>query len=135
MKHPRSLTAMTMVVLVGWGRAIEIFIASDDINGDVAERYGYVSRSLPDAELDAFVATMACRIASFERQAIVDTKRLVDVASLPPGAEMQPIWNAFIASVGRPQTQARLKSLVDRGLHKPGDIEEHLGRATADYRK
>jgi enoyl-CoA hydratase/carnithine racemase len=121
--------------LVGRGRAIEILIASDDINGDVAERYGYVNRALPDAELDTFVDTMARRIASFERQAIVDTKRLADVASLPPDAEMQPIWNAFIASVGRPQTQARLKSLIDRGLQKTGEIEKHLGRATADNRK
>jgi enoyl-CoA hydratase/carnithine racemase len=121
--------------LVGRGRAIEILIASDDINGDVAERYGYVNRAPPDAELDTFVDTMARRIASCERQAIVDTKRLADVASLPPDAEMQPIWNAFIASVGRPQTQACLKSLIDRGLQKTGEIEKHLGRATADNRK
>jgi len=119
--------------LVGRGRAIEILIGSDDINGEVAERYGYVNRSLPDAELDGFVDSLARRIASFEREAIVNTKRLVDVASLPPDAEMQPIWDAFIASVGRPATQARLKSLIGRGLQKPGEIEEHLGRATADF--
>jgi enoyl-CoA hydratase/carnithine racemase len=112
--------------LVGRGRAIEILIASDDINGNVAERYGYVNRALPDAEMDAFVDTPARRIASFERQAIVDTKRLVDIASLPPAAEMQPIWNAFIASVGRPQTQARLKSLID-GLAEDGGGREAPG--------
>jgi hypothetical protein len=71
----------------------------------------------------------------FERQAIVDTKRLVDVASLPPEAEMQPIWDAFIASVGRPATQARLKALIDKGLQTPGDLERNLGRATTGYRK
>jgi hypothetical protein len=81
------------------------------------------------------VEALATRIASFERQAIVDTKRLVDVASLPPEAEMQPIWDAFIASVGRPATQARLKALIDKGLQTPGEVERNLGRATAGYRK
>lgn len=121
--------------LVGRGRAIEILIGSDDINGDIAERYGYVNRALPDAKLDKFVDSLARRIASFDRQAIVDTKRLVDVASLPPDAEMQPIWDAFIASVGRPETQARLKKLVEQGLQKPGDIEKNLGQATGNLGK
>jgi enoyl-CoA hydratase/carnithine racemase len=121
--------------LVGRGRALEILVASDDISGDVAERYGYVNRALPDAELDGFVDTMARRIASFERAAIVDTKALVNLASLPPDAEMQPGWDAFIASVKRPATQQRLKALVDQGLQQPGGIEADLGRATAAYRK
>ena len=121
--------------LVGRGRALEILVASDDINGDLAERYGYVNRSLPDAELDGFVDTMARRIASFERAAIVDTKALVNLASLPPDAEMQPGWDAFIASVKRPATQQRLKALVEQGLQQPGGIEDNLGRATAAYRK
>lgn len=121
--------------LVGRGRALEILIASDDINGDIAERYGYVNRALPDAELDGFVDAMARRIASFERSAIVETKKLVNVASLPPDAEMQPGWDAFIASVNRPETQLRLKALVDKGLQQPGDAEKNLGRATADYKR
>src|SRR6201996_1091301 len=41
--------------LVGRGRAMEVFMGADDMPGDVAERYGYVNRALPDAELDAFV--------------------------------------------------------------------------------
>ena len=63
---------------------------ADDIHGDLAERYGYVNRSLPDAELDAFVDALATRIASFDKQAITETKRLADVASLPSDAEIAP---------------------------------------------
>ncbi|CDG83098.1 enoyl-CoA hydratase/isomerase family protein [Janthinobacterium agaricidamnosum] len=116
--------------LVGRGRALEILIASDDINADVAERYGYVNRALPDAELDGFVDTMARRIASFDRAAIIDTKKLVNRASLPPDAEMQPGWDAFIASVHRPAARQRLKALIDKGLQQPGEIEKNLGQAT-----
>ena len=56
--------------LIGRGRALEVLLGADDIRGDVAELYGYVNRSLPDAELDAFVDALARRIASFDKQAI-----------------------------------------------------------------
>jgi enoyl-CoA hydratase/carnithine racemase len=42
----------------------------------LAELYGYVNRSLPDADLDEFVDALATRIASFDKRAIIDTKRL-----------------------------------------------------------
>jgi enoyl-CoA hydratase/carnithine racemase len=70
--------------LIGRGRALEVFLGADDFPGDLAERYGYVNRSLPDAELDEFVDALATRIASFDKQALGETKRFVDVASLPP---------------------------------------------------
>ena len=41
--------------LIGRGRAPEVLLGADDIRGDVAELYGYVNRSLPNPELDAFV--------------------------------------------------------------------------------
>src|ERR1700686_5154962 len=87
--------------LIGRGRALEVLLAADDINGEVAELYGYVNRALPDSELDGFVDALAMRIASFDKQAIAETKRLVDVASLPPDAEIAPEWDAFMASLGR----------------------------------
>jgi enoyl-CoA hydratase/carnithine racemase len=113
--------------LVGRGRALEILLGADDISGDLAERYGYVNRSLPDAELDNFVDALAMRIASFDKDAIRDTKRLVDVASLPSNADIAPEWDAFIASLERPATQARIKALMARGFHRPGDVENRLG--------
>jgi enoyl-CoA hydratase/carnithine racemase len=113
--------------LIGRGRALEVLLGADDIRGDVAELYGYVNRSLPDADLDAFVDALARRIASFDKQAISETKRLVNLASLPADAEIAPEWDAFIASVGRPSAQARIKKLFERGFHKPGDAENRLG--------
>ncbi len=121
--------------LVGRGRAIEILIGADDFDGETAERYGYVNRALPDSQLDRFVDALATRIASFERQAIADTKKLIDLASLPPDVEMQPGWDAFIATVQRPGAQARVKALVEKGLQQPGDVEAKLGQFTAQYRE
>jgi enoyl-CoA hydratase/carnithine racemase len=113
--------------LVGRGRALEILLGADDIPGDLAERYGYVNRALPDSELDGFVDALARRIASFDKQAIAETKRLANIASLPSDAEIAPEWNAFLASVARPATQARIKTLLERGFHQPGDVESRLG--------
>src|SRR5450432_1559710 len=113
--------------LIGRGRALEVLLGADDIPGDLAERYGYVNRAMPDAELDAFVEALATRIASFDRRAIVETKNFVNIASLPPDAEIAPEWDACIASIQRPAAQKRIGALLDRGLHKPGDVENRLG--------
>ena len=113
--------------LMGRGRALEVLLGADDIGGDLAQIYGYVNRSLPDSELDGFVDALAQRIASFDKQAIADTKRLVDIASLPSDAEIAPEWGAFISSLQRPATQARINKLMELGFHKPGDVENRLG--------
>jgi enoyl-CoA hydratase/carnithine racemase len=113
--------------LIGRGRALEVLLGADDISGDLAERYGYVNRALPDAELDAFVEALAMRIASFDKQAIVETKNFVNIASLPPDAEIAPEWDACFAAVQRPAAQRRINALLERGLHKPGDVENRLG--------
>jgi enoyl-CoA hydratase/carnithine racemase len=113
--------------LIGRGRALEVLLGGDDISGELAERYGYVNRALPDVELDPFVDALARRIASFDKQTIADIKRLVNVASLPSDADIAPEWDAFLASVQRPASQNRIKTLLERGFHQPGDVETRLG--------
>lgn len=113
--------------LIGRGRALEVLLGADDIDGELAERYGYVNRALPDAELDAFVDALATRIASFDKLALTETKRLVDVNSLPSDEEIAPEWEAFLAALQRPAAQSRIQTLFDRGFHQAGDVETRLG--------
>jgi enoyl-CoA hydratase/carnithine racemase len=113
--------------LMGRNRALEVLLSSNDIRGDLAEAYGYVNRSLPDAELDGFVEALATRIASFDKWAIANTKRLVNANSLPPDVEMAAGWDACMASLARPAAQDRIKALFELGFHKPGDAEDRLG--------
>ena len=112
--------------LIGRNRALEVLLSSEDIRGEQAEAYGYVNRALPDAELDAFVEALATRIATFDKRAIADTKRLVNT-TLPPDVEIAAGWDACMASVGRPAAQERIKALMTRGFHQPGDAENRLG--------
>src|ERR1700758_229239 len=125
--HPGGGGAERLPLLVGRGRALEIILGANDFDGDTAERYGYVNRSLPDTELDAFVDALARRIASFDKQAIKETKRLVNLASLPADAEIALEWDAFITSLGCSSTQARIKRLFEQGFHQAGDVENRLG--------
>ena len=113
--------------LMGRGRALEVLLGADDFPGDLAERYGYVNRSLPDSDLDAFVESLATRIASFDKRAIRETKRFTDVASLPPDYEIAPEWDVCFASIMRPAAQERIQKLMELGFHKSGDVENRLG--------
>src|SRR5947208_9183521 len=108
--------------LIGRNRALEVLLSSEDIRGEQAEAYGYVNRALPDAELDAFVETLALRIARFDKWAIANTKRLVNT-SLPPEVELAAGWDACIASLARPTAQAGIKALNAPGFHKPAEVE------------
>jgi hypothetical protein len=67
------------------------------------------------------------RVASLDKQAIVETKTFVNVASLRPDAEIAPEWDACIASIQRPAGQTTISKLLERAFHKPGDIENRLG--------
>src|SRR5258707_11449291 len=74
--------------LIGRGRALEVILSANDISGDLAELYGYVNRSLPDAGLDGVVDALAGRIDYFDKRTIMDTRRLVNFAGLPPDIEI-----------------------------------------------
>jgi enoyl-CoA hydratase/carnithine racemase len=112
--------------LIGRGRALEMLLTGEDISGDLAERYGYVNRALPDAELDSFVDTMARRIAGFDKQAIAAIKRLVDIPTLPSDIEIGAEWGAFLDSAHRPQAQQNIKRLMEMGLQTTPEVEKRL---------
>ena len=113
--------------VMGRGRALEVLLSADDIGGADAERLGYVTRALPDADLDDFVDALAARIASFDKWAIANTKRLVNDASLPPHAEIRAGWDTFLSSISRPAAQEKIKALLEQGFQEPGDLENRLG--------
>jgi enoyl-CoA hydratase/carnithine racemase len=116
--------------LMGRGRALEVLLTGDDIDGDLAERYGYINRALPDAQLDKFVDTMARRIATFDKQSIADIKNLVNKASLPPDQDIGAEWEGFINSVKRPAAQEKIGQLMKLGLQKNPDVEKRLAHYT-----
>ena len=81
--------------LVGRGRALEILLVSDDLDGPRAEQYGYVNRLIADSQLDDEVEAIASRLASFDHDAIARTKSYVDQVTLPADSELGPPVDDF----------------------------------------
>jgi enoyl-CoA hydratase/carnithine racemase len=64
--------------LVGRGRALEILLVADDLDGPRAEQYGYVNRVIADNQLDDEVEAIASRLGSFDHDVIARTKSYVE---------------------------------------------------------
>jgi enoyl-CoA hydratase/carnithine racemase len=129
---PGGGPASRLPALVGRGRAFEILFGGCDFDGDLAERYGYVNRALPDAELDGFVDAFADRVSKFDVQAIRDIKTFVNLATLRPDAELAGQMDAFWAAVGRPAASSALEQLFAAGLQQRSDVEYNLGNWIAE---
>ena len=121
--HPGGGGTERLPHLVGRGRALEIILGANDFDGDTAERYGYVNRALPDAELDGFVDTLARRIASFDRRAVAAAKNLVNQVSLPSADRLLDALNSFQIALMWTETQQRIDTLLKRGLQQDSDFE------------
>src|SRR5690348_2628501 len=123
--HPGGGGTERLPALVGRGRALEIVLSSNDFDGETAERYGYVNRALPDAELDDFVDAPARRLASFDRRAIGAAKNLVNHVSLPSGDSLLAAITSFETALTWPEAQQRIQNVLQRGLQRDSDFETH----------
>src|SRR5690349_19504382 len=121
--HPGGGGTERLPPLVGRGRALEIILSGNDFDGETAERYGYVNRALPDAELDSFVDALARRIASFDRRAIAAAKNLVNQVSLPSADRLLDAITSFETALTWPEAQQRIQNLLQRGLQRDSDFE------------
>jgi enoyl-CoA hydratase/carnithine racemase len=122
--HPGGGGTERLPHLVGRGRALEIILGANDFDGETAERYGYVNRSLPDAELDDFVDALARRIASFDRAAIAAAKSLVNRVSLPSADRLLDAITSFEIALTWPETQRRVQAILKLGLQQDVDFEK-----------
>jgi enoyl-CoA hydratase/carnithine racemase len=121
--HPGGGGTERLPHLVGRGRALEIILGAGDFDADTAERYGYVNRALPDAELDGFVDALARRIASFDRRAVAAAKQLVNQVSLPSADHLLGALNSFLTALTWPEAQQRIEILLRRGLQRDSGFE------------
>ena len=87
---------------IGRDRALEVILTSADFDAETAERWGWVTRALPEAELDAFVDTIVARLASFDRTSLATAKAMVNRAVLPPDADLVAAYNEFMHSLTLP---------------------------------
>ncbi|MFD5814048.1 enoyl-CoA hydratase/isomerase family protein [Streptomyces sp. NPDC127038] len=118
---------------LGRTRAIEAIVGADDFDADTAERYGWINRALPDAELDGFVERLAARIAGFPPEGVRAAKRAVNDLTLASAAQVRSDAVTFQSLIARPESRERLEYLAGQGLQSPGELERDLGKAVADF--
>ena len=118
--------------LVGRGRALEILLVADDLDGPRAEQYGYVNRVIADDELAGEVEKIAVRLARFDHDAIARTKSYVDRVTLPADSEFPPALADFFELITRPGQRANSARLEELGLNVDSDLERSLGRRVVE---
>jgi enoyl-CoA hydratase/carnithine racemase len=102
--------------LMGRGRALEAILSADDFDADRAERYGWINRALPAAELASFVRSLAHRIASFPAAARVVLKERVNAITLAPLEDFRLDSDLFGEASGRPEAQRRFEVAMKLGF-------------------
>lgn len=118
--------------VMGRGRALEVLIGADDFPADVAERYGWINRMLPESQLVTFITALARRIARFPLAGIADAKRRINDIAMPGIDAILEDSRLFHAGVARPETAARIVQLFERRMQTDGPLEAGLGAALAD---
>ena len=103
--------------LVGRGRALEILLVADDLDGPRAAQYGYVNRVIADDRLDDEVNAIAERLARFDHDALARTKSYVDRVTLPPDGEFPSALADFFEMLGRPEQRVQNARLEALGLN------------------
>ena len=114
--------------LVGRSRALEIVLSGDDFDADIAERYGWVNRTLDDDDLDSFVDTLVRRLASFDRETLAAAKAQVNRFGTPTATELQSSNDLFFPLLALPGAQARRAKVRNIGYGVRSDFELNFGR-------
>ena len=124
--------------LMGRSRALEVVLGCDDFDAELAERYGWINRALPPAEIGPFVDRLARRIAAFPPQAVRLAKRAVDAAGGPLEDGLLEESHCFNLTLTDPALDARMEGALAAGvqtrageLDLPGLIEASLRPGSA----
>jgi enoyl-CoA hydratase/carnithine racemase len=114
--------------LVGRSRALEIALSGDDFDADIAERYGWVNRTLDDDKLDAFVDALVQRLASFDHEVLAAAKAQINRFGMPTAAELKSSNDMIFSILAGPSAQARRAKIRGIGYGVPSDFELNFGR-------
>ena len=102
--------------LMGRGRALEALLGAQDFNADLAERYGWINRALPAAELGGFVRALALRLAKVPSGSLAAVKDRVNAIALASIEDFRRDSDLFAEGARSPEGQARLNAAFKRGF-------------------
>ncbi len=114
-------------LLMGRARALEVALSSDDYPAELAERYGWVNRTVDDADLDGLVDTLARRIASCDKESIAAVKQQINRHTPPSPEDVLSSLQIYLQSFQWPGSKRRLAAALAAGRNQPGDYEMRMG--------
>lgn len=113
---PGGGAAQFLTRLMGRSRALEVMLSAADYDADIAERYGWINRALPSAELGAWVASLARRIARFPAAGHAIVKARVNAIALAPLDDFRRDSELFGENVRADAAQHRMADAMARGF-------------------
>jgi enoyl-CoA hydratase/carnithine racemase len=113
---PGGGAAQHLTRLMGRARALEVMLSGNDYDAELAERYGWINRALPAAELAGFVRALARRIARFPTAAQATVKERVNAIALAPVEDFRRDSDLFGEGVRTPAAQRQIQAAVARGF-------------------
>lgn len=122
---PGGGATQRLPALVGRSRALEMIVGGGDLDAEVAERYGYVTRALPADRLGGFVDDLARRVASFPRAAVTAAKAAVNASECRAGDGFAAEAAAFAAVRDSTEAQRRMSRFLSLG-GQTDDVERRL---------
>jgi len=112
--------------LAGRGRALEVILGGEDFDADTAERYGWINRALPAAELDPFVDRLAARIASLPAPAVAAAKAAIDAGEAPIADGLREEHRLLRRALATPEATTAMERFLAAG-GQTREYERDLG--------
>ena len=117
--------------LLGRGRALEVMLSAQDYDADLAERYGWINRALPAAELGDFIKSLAHRIARFPAAGHAVVKERVNAICLPSVDDFRRDSDLFLEGTRTNEFQQLTQAAMRSGFQTRA-AEMNLARLVDD---
>lgn len=128
---PGAGGAQHLARLMGRGRALEVMLSAQDYDADLAERYGWINRALPAAEIDGFVRSLAQRISKFPASGHVVVKERVNAITLPSIDDIRRDSDLFLEGTRTDEFQRLTRAAFQNGF-QTRDAEMNLAQLVSD---
>jgi len=128
---PGAGGAQHLTRLMGRGRALEVMLSAQDYDADLAERYGWINRALPAAELDDFVRSLAHRIARFPAAGHKVVKERVNAIALPTVEDISRDSDLFLEGTRTNEFQQLTQAAMASGF-QTREAEMNLAQLVSD---
>ena len=128
---PGGSGTVRLARLIGRSRTMEVVLGCDDVDAELAERWGWVNRALPPEELWPFVDRLAARIAGFPPHAVREAKAAVLRGEKEVEADLLAEAGAFNRTLDDPAAQAAMRRFLEQG-GQTRDGELRLGELAGE---